>query len=165
MPKSLPARCAPDSILEFRAAARERFHDANTLAAAGRRTAAIYLWGYTAEMMLKAAYFSSIGFSSVQAITPVDLRAAVAAAPGLGFIWVGNFHNLDSWTNLLINTRAALRIAYLDRRFGSQLVGHVSRLQRLWRETLRYHRNNAYEYETAQVRAAAAWLLVHSLQL
>src|SRR5437588_276642 len=51
MPRRLLERCQPDSIREFRAAGRQRFDDALALAAAGHRTGAIYLWGYTAEMI------------------------------------------------------------------------------------------------------------------
>ncbi len=58
MPRRLLDRCNDDSLREFRAAARQRFNDALVLAANGRRTGAIYLWGYAVEMTLKAAYFS-----------------------------------------------------------------------------------------------------------
>ncbi len=76
MPRSLLERRQPDSIREFRGAAIERRIDGNEAAKAGRRTAAIYLWGYSAEMTLKAAYFSVIGFEQTRAITLGDLQAA-----------------------------------------------------------------------------------------
>ncbi len=69
MPRRLIDRCQPDCIREFRLAARQRFDDALVLAASGRRTGAIYLWGYTAEMTLKAAYFSLIGMAETDTIT------------------------------------------------------------------------------------------------
>jgi hypothetical protein len=69
MPRLLLARCNPDSIREFRLAAQLRFDDAMALAAAGNRTGAIYLWGYTVEMQLKAAYFSTIGIAEIAPIT------------------------------------------------------------------------------------------------
>jgi hypothetical protein len=96
MPTRLPDRCLPDSIQEFRAAARQRFRDGEVLEAAGRRTAAIYLWGYVAEMTLKASYFDVLGFPETQTITPADLRAAAAAAPGLGVVWPAptRFHDV-----------------------------------------------------------------------
>ena len=62
MPKRLPDRCQPDSIREFQASARQRYNDGVAAAATGRSLAAIYLWGYAAEMVLKAAYFSAMGF-------------------------------------------------------------------------------------------------------
>ena len=81
MPRKLLNRCAPDSIREFRAAARQRFEDGRALAMADRRTTAIYLWGYSAEMTLKAAYFAVIRFAETRTITLPDLRAAAKPLP------------------------------------------------------------------------------------
>lgn len=171
MPRTLLNRCASDSIREFRAAAQQRFEDGRALALADRRTAAIYLWGYSAEMTLKAAYFAVLGFTDTQTITLADLRAAALTAPALGVVWPGlphhpRLHDLRAWAELLTATRAATPgMAYADPLFGSQVVFRGFRLQRLWSEILRYHKNVAYLYEREQVRDAAAWLLLHSLHL
>ena len=69
MPTRLIDRCQPDSVREFRASARQRYSDGLALAGAGNRTAAIYLWGYAAEMTLKAAYFSLFGLADNDVIT------------------------------------------------------------------------------------------------
>jgi hypothetical protein len=69
MPRRLIERCQPESVCEFRASARQRYDDGFALAAAGNRTAAIYLWGYAPEMILKAAYFSLSGLGEHDAIT------------------------------------------------------------------------------------------------
>ncbi len=58
MPKNLIQRLRHDSVAEFEAAALTRFQDGIELEARGRPLAAIYLWGYSAEMTLKAALFS-----------------------------------------------------------------------------------------------------------
>src|SRR5438132_12581385 len=63
MPTRLIQRCQPESIREFRASAGQRYDDGLALAGTGNRTAAIYLWGYVAEMILKAAYFSLLGLA------------------------------------------------------------------------------------------------------
>jgi hypothetical protein len=171
MPRRLLNRCVPDSIREFRAAARQRFEDGRTLAMADRRTAAIYLWGYSAEMTLKAAYFAVIGFADTQTITVPDLRAAALTAPGLGVIWPGlprnpKLHDLRAWADLLAATRIATpRMAYGDPSIGTRMVTRCARLQHLWSEILRYHKNVAYIHEMEQVRDAAAWLLLYSSQL
>jgi hypothetical protein len=166
MPKRLLDRCRPDTIREFREAARQRFEDGSALALGGRRTGAIYLWGYTAEMTLKAAYFDVIGFPATQVITMADLHGARANAPHLGFTWIGNLHNLESWTKLLVATRGSmLGLAYPDPRFGNEVIKRGQDLQQLWSEYLRYHKNVAYPYEVRQVRDGAAWLLFHSSNL
>jgi hypothetical protein len=166
MPKKLLQRCRPDSIAEFRFAAHQRFRDGLALAPEGRRTAAIYLWGYAAEMMLKAAYFKLIGFPPTQNITKADLRGAVSNAGRLGFAWIGNWHSLDSWAQLLVSTRAsATAWAYPDPSFGNHVLARSRQVQRLWSEVLRYHKNVAYPHEVDTVKAATEWLFLHSSQL
>lgn len=166
MPKRLLQRCEPDSVGEFRAAARQRFQDGLTLATKSRRTAAIYLWGYAAEMTLKAAFFGAIGFPVLQPLTAADLIGAKSKALGLGIIWAGNLHDLRAWAELLVTTRAATPgLAYPVPGFGNEVVNHGRALQRLWSEVLRYHKNVAYLYEVDQVREAAEWLLVNSASL
>jgi hypothetical protein len=54
MPMMLLDRCRPHSVAEFLQAAMVRFRDARTLSM-NHRTGAIYLCGYSAEMILKAA--------------------------------------------------------------------------------------------------------------
>ncbi len=171
MPKGLLERCQPDSIAQFRVAARQRFADGEALAAAERRTAAVYLWGYAAEMTLKAAYFEVMVFAKTDVITLADLRAAAFTAPGLGVTWPGlpgnpKLHDLRAWAELLVATRGTNPgTAYADPAFGAQVVTQGNLLQRLWSEVLRYRKNLAYDHELEQVRKATAWLLSHSLDL
>lgn len=168
MPKRIPTRCAPDSIQEFRQAARQRFREGGWLAVAGHRTGAIYLWGYAAEMTLKAAYFGVIGLSATQPIGMTDLLAAAANAPRLGVLWPGprQFHDVRAWADLLVATRNTTHgLGYPDPRFGEEVRSWGRLLQEIWRETLRYHRNVAYAHEAEHVRSATAWLLTHSPQL
>jgi hypothetical protein len=166
MPRSLLDRCRPDSIYEFREAARQRLQDGRELAEEGRRTGAIYLWGYAAEMTLKAAYCNVLGFAATRAITMADLRGAAANAPRLGFVWVGNLHHVESWAQLLVSTRTATPgLAYPNPAFGTEVVLRARRLQRLWSEFLRYHKNVAYIYEVNQVREVGEWFHLHSANL
>ena len=50
-------------------------------------------------------------------------------------------------------------------RLGTRMVTRCARLQQLWSEILRYHKNVAYIHEMERVRDAAAWLLLYSSQL
>jgi len=161
MPKRLPERFQPDSILEFQAAARQRSLDAITLHAAGRRTAAVYLWGYVAEMTLKAAYFRVVGFGQTQAITRTDLRAGLNSLPGPA----SNrpLHHLGLWAQALVAFRAGTPgLGYADLTFGSTVTAKAQSLYGIWRETIRYHKNTAYVHELIRARDAAEWLLIHS---
>jgi hypothetical protein len=140
--------------------------DGISLAAAERRTATIYLWGYAAEMTLKATYFSLQGFAEDQTITLADLRAARAAGIALGMTWTGNLHDLFAWANLLVRTRSATPgIAYPDALFATQVVQTARRLHNGWSETLRYRKNVAYAYEVQHAREAVQWLVTQMMAL
>jgi hypothetical protein len=171
MPKPLLERCACDSIREFRAAALQRFLDAQELAASGRKTAAIYLWGYAVEMTLKAAYFRLIGFPEARPIAMIDLRSAAANGVRLGVAWPGqpgryNLHDVEAWASLLINTRASRpALAYPVATFGGRVRSAARSLRRVWGETLRYHKNVAYDHELRRARDAASWFLRNSSRL
>jgi len=168
VPKTLRDRCQPDSIREFHAAARERFLDGVSLSASDRRTAAVYLWGYVAEMTLKAAYFRFLGFAEDRHVTFQDLQNAVARGRSLGIGWPqsGWGHNVRAWAELLVNARASVPgQAYPSTRLGAMIQRTGQRLERIWSETLRYHKNVAYPYEVNQARDAARWFLLHARQL
>src|SRR5438445_6100493 len=62
------------SIQEFRAAAGMRYAEGRRSALAGDRLAAIYFWGYVAEMLLKAAFFRLTGWLPAQPITLHDRK-------------------------------------------------------------------------------------------
>jgi len=166
MPKRLPARWQPDSIREFRASARQRFEDGLALAARGRRTGAIYLWGYSAEMNLKAAYFRLTGLAETDAITwPVHLQSAINRGRNvLGVAWpkAGEGHNVRAWAELLVAERAAMPGAAYAHSFGQDVQAAGQLVGQLWSESLRYHKNLAYWFEVNQVREAAEWLLANS---
>ncbi len=170
MPRRLIDRCQPDSIREFRASARQRYNDGLALVGAGNRTAAIYLWGYAAEMTLKAAYFALNGLAEGQVITvPGHIQPAInlgRAAP-LSIAWPnqGAGHNVRAWAELLVGVQALNPATTYAPAFAAQVQRCGQRIWQLWRETLRYHKNRAYLYEVRQVREATEWLLVNSTLL
>jgi hypothetical protein len=117
-------------------------------------------------MILKASYFSVIGFTDNQHITIADLHAARLSAPGLGVAPFANLHDLRGWSELLVATRASLPgYAYPIPGFGNRIVAAGFRIHALWRESLRYHKNIAYEHEVVQVKSESQWLLVNASNL
>ncbi|HUY31770.1 MAG TPA: hypothetical protein VMV69_03250 [Pirellulales bacterium] len=167
MPKRLPERCRPDSIREFRLAARERFKDGVSMIHVGRRTAAVYVFGYTVEMTLKAAYFKVLGFVQSQTIAINHLHGAKAGAAALGVVWKGNnLHSIESWSDLLVATRASQPgWGYQDPALGKMVLETGRLVGQVWIETLRYRKNRAYPFEVNQVREAAEWFLFNSQQI
>jgi hypothetical protein len=165
MPKRLPARWQPESIREFRASAQWRFDEGMALASAGYRTGAVYLWGYSAEMTLKAAYFALLGRAETALLTWVgDILPAITAGRAFGNAWPfsGQGHNVRAWAELLVAERAATPGAAYAPLLGREVQACGQGIGQLWSETLRYHKNVAYLYEMNQIREAAEWLLVNS---
>ncbi len=139
MPRRLLTRCQPDSIREFRASARQRYDDGLTAAAGGRGLAAIYLWGYSAEMLLKAGYFTVLGVGEDTALQmAIHINPALQRGRGLGIAWPqgGQGHNVRAWAELLILERATHpnpAMAYpID--FGDQVQANGQRISQLWNE-------------------------------
>jgi len=168
MPRLLVNRFVPDSIVQFRATAAIRNEDAWQLARAGRRTAAIYLWGYAAEMTLKAAWFALIRHPEHSPILAKDLRTAVQVAQNnYGIVWPtqGRLHAVLHWAELLLQHRIALRGGYPDPAFGVAVVEHSHRIYDRWREVIRYKKNTAYPSEVRAVAQSTHWLLSNALDL
>jgi hypothetical protein len=167
MPRRLIERCLPDSICEFRSSSRQRYQDGLALTAAGNRTAAIYIWGYAAEMALKAGYFSLFGLALDDVITvPGHIQPAInrGRAPPFSIAWPhqGAGHNVSAWAELLVGARALSPATAYDAAFGREVQRCGQRIWQLWRETLRYHKNRAYLYEVRHVREATEWLVVNA---
>ena len=176
MPKRLTDRLKPDSIDEFIAAACERYCDGIELAGQSRRTAAIYLFGYSAEMLLKASYFRAVGVSRSASLgMQSHLRPAVTHAQRLGVNWPRhhNLHYVQGWAELLVvfqqNRVSPVPIPptspYADPTFGQQITSHATTVQNLWNESLRYHKNRAYEYELRRMQSSVDWLMKSLPQL
>ena len=164
MPKRLLQRWRPECIHEFRATARMRFDDGLSLAGQGRRTGAIYLWGYCAEMALKAAYFSLALSETTPIAWMTHLKPAIDRGRNVHMIaWPihGQGHNIRAWAELLVAERAATPGKALPPAISRQIQACGQRIGELWNESLRYHSNLAYHHEVTKVRLAAEWLLVN----
>jgi hypothetical protein len=170
MPKRLTDRLNPDSIDEFLAAACERYCDGIELAAQARRMGAIYLFGYSAEMVMKAAYFRAIGVSNRAPLgRQSHLNAAVTRARQLGVNWPNprNLHYVQGWAELLVVIQMNLvktsqpppASAYADPTFAHRVREHATIVQNLWNESLRYHKNRAYEFELIRMQSSVDWLM------
>jgi hypothetical protein len=159
MPPRLLDRCRPDSINGYRRAVVERRSDVHALISQQRRTAAIYLCGYIAEMILKAAYFNVIGLAGDDEITTGRFREAQETSDSLGLTWDGNYHNLLAWAELIVQLRQVTpNQEYPDPDFGTMLLNECATIQSLWNVFLRYRPNQATEGELQQVFQAMEWL-------
>jgi hypothetical protein len=166
MPKGLLVRVGPDTAGKLEAAAVRRFAEAIKLQD-DEPLGALYLYGYTIEMRLKAAYYRLTGVPEGwdifakrpnQSISPRQLgedtiRLLLNLLPRTP---VG--HHLTGWARLVIETRRGHLLGALPPSHEIALWNQAQNAARLWRETLRYHANKPYDRELEDVRAAARWL-------
>jgi hypothetical protein len=170
MPRLLPERFRVECIREFDLAADERHADAIRLAESGRRTGAIYLFGYVAEMLLKSAYLRLAGHYPDDPITPAILWGYVGTRPAstaraLGLPGTTNLHDLGAWAALIVAHRSARPPGYPDPRFAAALTANVRVLDGRWTEVIRYHGNLAYQHELNCIRTSCGWLLANRHRL
>jgi len=161
MPKRLVDRLGTESIRGFRSAAEVRLADGDALALAGHRTGAIYLWGYAAEMCLKAWYFEVIAFDRRRRIVMADFRSADGRAKSLGTKNLGKFHGLVAWAEL-IRAECSYLVRPLANWFGNQLIAVAQKVQLVWCVDLRYHDNVASAREALLTREAVGWIVKRS---
>jgi hypothetical protein len=136
------------------------------LVEAGRRTAAIYLFGYVVEMTLKVAFLRLVGHDEDQPITTAILRGYAGTSPTstartLGLPGTANLHDLASWADLIVAYRADRQLVYTDPELGETMLANTLIVHERWVETIRYHANVAYLHELARVQQACGWILEH----
>lgn len=155
----------PHTVGRFRAAAWARFHEANRLAVDadlferdGLRHGAVYLFGYVAEMLLKAAYFRLRPAGANGTITFAHLQAARSRAIQLQLHWPGNLHSLVGWRNLLARERLVMGAPF-PQTFEIELFAQTTRLALLWSESMRYYHTKPTRVEIHDAHEAARWLL------
>lgn len=149
----------PHCIQDFRVAALARYHEGRILTIRDRRLTGIYLWGYSAEMLLKAGYFRLKGWSQKQPITLADMKQAKQhAIQVLNCVWPGNLHYLPGWKDLLIEERQRLGRPFA-RSFSRSLSAQISRLALHWIESLRYHDLRPFRGEVRVCEQATTWLI------
>lgn len=149
-----------DTIRRFRAAATKRYREGCALAACEERLGALYLLGYSAEMLIKAAYFRHIGKGPDDPIRDGDRGSAHIRAKQFGVSPKRNFHDIRWWLDLLIQSRRSSPRPY-EVQLASQLTKHGRIVDENWRETLRYRTNRPRERELAGVTESVQWLLRH----
>ncbi len=170
MPRLLPVRFATECIREFDLAATERYRDAAALSLGERRAGAVYLYGYVVEMLLKAAYFRALRYADTAPISLTDLRTAAGDNPGstartLGLAGTRNLHDIGAWAELLVAFRTTRGPVYPDVGFGALLLNRVTVVRQRWAETIRYHKNTAYQHELERVEYACRWVVDHRYEL
>ena len=164
MPLTLATRIGPDTLGKLELAARRRFAEAQLLVPS-EPLGAIYLFGYTVEMRLKAAYFRTVGLVPASTLAPFRRAAEVQIRNLLG-IGGAVGHNLYGWTRLLETARATTPGATpLAAGLAKKMYGHVQNVEACWTEVLRYRANKPYDEEMDAVKSGASWFKVNGRRL
>lgn len=164
--KRLTQRMVPETIDSLSRAARQRLRDAEVLRRSNRRLAAIYLFGYSAEIRIKIGCYRVIGLGTdapvesarrqaQSEIQTFDLDFRGAGAPS---------HSLLAWSQLLVHRHHRLG-SPLDADLEADVLSHAQRLYSLWRESIRYQSTAVRGAELDEARHCALWFDRHALSL
>lgn len=164
MALTLATRIGSDTLGKLEQAARRRYAEARRLVA-DEPLGAIYLFGYTVEMRLKAAYFGTVGLvpATVLAhsrnLAEARIRTLLGVKGAVG-------HNLYGWATLLEHARATTPGATaLPTALAQEMYAHVRNVEACWTEVLRYRANKPYDEEMKAVRSGASWFKANGRRL
>ncbi len=162
---------SPDTIVRLERAAEGRFEEANHLRGTGRRLAALYLYGYSVEMCLTAAYFRSAGFAPNVPLDRDTRQRRMAQARQLrtasGEPLMGSDpHPLAGWARLLERQRnLSARLSPQESKQLKEAVNKAEQVYRHWRPELRYKTTEVRLEQLDEVGQAATWFIRHRSRL
>ena len=159
-----------DYIATFERAASRNFKDAERLQSGNRQLGAIYLYGYSVEMLVKSAYFRMAFAAALPPRSPattkidrVERRTAVEETDAQGNRLVPNVgpHDIKGWASLLVQKRALLAagnqaVDYVPA-LATEVQNRADRVYSHWKEYMRYRSVNVRPGELAAVRDDARW--------
>lgn len=164
----LADQVAFDTIDRLIAAARGRFAEAEWLRDGGYLMAAVYLYGYSAEMVLGASLVRiRFGKAPDDEISREEREAIRKPAKGRSRMIDDLSHPIDGLASLLIAERNDRRAqgghkpSRAEAELEQILSEHARSIGANWRPRLRYQALTPTDDEIEAVREAAAWLLAH----
>ncbi len=149
-----------DCVAEFEAAAIQRHAEAEQLGKRSHHLGAIYLYGYSVEMRVKALYFRNAGFGQAAPISNKDRSDGADMYQVLGLLVKPGQHDIAGWATLAVAARATCTKPYLAPP-GTRIVDHATDLYVMWRESLRYRSTRPLGAEFRLVRRIADWFSLH----
>jgi hypothetical protein len=164
--RGLAAHLAPDTVRRLERAAEERFDEGDSLKRQNHLLGALYLYGYSVEMCLAAAYFRSAGFRPDQPIEDVARRQRMAKArqelhsDGRALM-SGDPHPLDGWARFLEwNRRSSIPPASQEAERLRVAVRKAQQVYKHWRPELRYKTIDVAPSQLDEVRQCVRWFIV-----
>lgn len=156
---ALAAHLAPNTVLRLERAAKERYEDGERLKERNRLLAALYLYGYSVEMCLTAAFFRGVGCGANDVISDDDRRERMKQARNLGLM-SGDPHPLVGWAKLLERQRLSSGSATeAERNRLQEAVRRAERVYKHWRPELRYKVTHVNESQFDEVLQCVRWFI------
>lgn len=166
----LAERLASDTVARLERAALQRFTTAEFLRTS-RRLAALYLYGYTAEICLSAAYYRRAGFNPNAPIDRDTRQRRMAQARQLRTtagepLMTSDPHPLVGWARFLEWQRLASGdLPAEDAQRLREAIHKAIAIYNYWRPELRYKTLEITENQLDEVRRAARWLIDNQAKL
>ena len=157
MPLRLRLEAVAETVQEFELAAAQKYQEGAALIAAGYEGAGIYLLGYSAEMLLKNAYFHYTGARPADLTQP---RLGAALSAGRRYIPLISheaYHSLRFWSLLLREVRRHEKRP-LPPAVDAPFVSRTRRLYQNWWIGMRYHQEYSVSREAGSVYSDVTWL-------
>lgn len=163
---SLAVHLAPNTIRRLEQAAERRYEEGECLKKQNRLLGALYLYGYSVEMCLAAAYFRSAGLS-VNDIVGEEMRrekmkkARNQPHPVDGKPLMDNDpHPLTGWARFLQWHRESSDcLATATRKRLQEAVRKAEQVYKHWRPELRYKLTDVSIDQLNEVRFCVHWFI------
>jgi len=162
---ALAAHLAPNTVRLLERAAGERFEEGERLKRQYRLLAGVYLYGYSVEMCLAAAYFRRAGFATNDVIDEDVRRRRMAQARQLmhrdGSPIMSNApHPLDGWARYLQWHRCqAGTPAPAEEKRLNEAVRKAKLVYKHWRPELRYKTTHVSAGQFDEVHRCVRWFI------
>ncbi len=153
-----------ETWVSIQLAANARFFEGRDLVHRGFGGAGIYLLGYSAEMLLKSAYFRYTGIKGSAPINPLFGGVQQVANQLIPGVSREAFHSLRFWGLLLRKIRRHENRA-LPPQIDAPFVSRTRRLYQNWWVSMRYRPDQAQAREVASVLEDVEWLRNNSQAL
>jgi hypothetical protein len=160
---TLAERLAPDTIARLERAAQQRFATAELLRRE-RRLAALYFYGYSAEICLSTAYFRHLGFGRNMPIDRDTRQRRMAQARQVRengeFLMSSDPHPLVGWARFLQwQRKSSGGLSEADQERLREAIKNAIVIYNYWRPEMRYKILEYSEKQLDEVRRAARWFI------
>jgi hypothetical protein len=157
MTRTFVEQLGHETISKFARSAPLRLEEGDFLSKKYPLTA-IYLYGYAAEMVLKAAYFRNLRFGLIDEID-ADTRNRAMARARVNNLMTRDPHDIPGWARLLTWEKRTLHPPAYGPGLENQIIVQALAIYENWRPQMRYRHTTPSAVIVARVRKAASWMI------